>query len=134
MRTEIKILVKSAIYHKGKVLLVRRHKDDGLGGYWEFPGGNVEFLETRKQTIIREVLEETGLKIRKLKELNTIDVTLKKEKKHFIVICYKAESPTDKIKLSKEHDAYEWVKKFPSKKMSPLIKRFKLNFFDSKNL
>lgn len=45
-------------------ILILRHK---LGGHWSFPKGHVEQGETERQTALREVQEETGLKIR-LKE------------------------------------------------------------------
>jgi len=40
--------------------LVLRHR---LGGHWSFPKGHVESGETEAQTALREVLEETGLRI-----------------------------------------------------------------------
>ncbi len=127
MNGRIKPLVKAVIYHKGKILLVRRSKNDkGLPGYWDFPGGHVEFLETRMQAAIREVKEETGLKAKNFKELNTIDAIPKRRNKHFILTFYKAESLTNYIKLSKEHDKYQWTNHFPSKNLHPLIRLCKL--------
>lgn len=43
-----------------KVLLVK-HKN---GGHWDCPKGHIEVDETKKQTAIREVYEETGIKIK----------------------------------------------------------------------
>jgi bis(5'-nucleosidyl)-tetraphosphatase len=40
--------------------LLLRHKG---GGHWSFPKGHVEYAETEEQTALREVLEETNLKI-----------------------------------------------------------------------
>jgi 8-oxo-dGTP pyrophosphatase MutT (NUDIX family) len=42
--------------------LVYRVKDS-LGGHWSFPKGHVEDGETEQQTALREVLEETGLRV-----------------------------------------------------------------------
>jgi 8-oxo-dGTP diphosphatase len=126
MKGKIKVLVKTLIIHKGKILLIRRSNQNSLPGYWDFPGGHVEFLETRIKAAIREVKEETGLKAKNFKELNTMDIIPKKRNKHFILTFYKANSPTNKVKLSKEHDKYQWVSKFPSRKLHPLIKFCKI--------
>ncbi len=42
-------------------ILILKHR---LGGHWSFPKGHVEHGETEQETALREVLEETGLKIR----------------------------------------------------------------------
>lgn len=43
-----------------KLLLVRRAQEPGKG-YWTNPGGYIEQLEPIQETIIREVLEESGI-------------------------------------------------------------------------
>jgi 8-oxo-dGTP diphosphatase len=48
----------------GEVLLVRRIDD----GCWELPGGRIEVGETARETVIREVAEESGISI----ELTTL--------------------------------------------------------------
>lgn len=45
---------------KVKVLLIR-HKN---GGHWAFPKGHVEKGETEEETALREIREETGLKVK----------------------------------------------------------------------
>ena len=42
-------------------VLVIRHEN---GGHWAFPKGHVEGRETEEQTAAREILEETGLKVK----------------------------------------------------------------------
>ena len=43
----------------GRVLLVRRADD----GYWELPGGRIVVGETASAAVIREVAEQTGVRI-----------------------------------------------------------------------
>jgi 8-oxo-dGTP diphosphatase len=48
---------------RGRLLLVRRAHEPGRG-LWSLPGGRVEQGETDHQALIREVAEETGLRVR----------------------------------------------------------------------
>jgi 8-oxo-dGTP diphosphatase len=47
---------------RGRLLLVRRGHEPGMG-QWSVPGGRIEDGETPQDAIVREVLEETGLRI-----------------------------------------------------------------------
>lgn len=49
--------------HEGRVLLVRRGQEPGKGR-WTFPGGYTEEDESPDRAVVREVLEETGLRTR----------------------------------------------------------------------
>jgi 8-oxo-dGTP diphosphatase len=49
-------------YPQNKILLIKRSTPPFVG-YWALPGGRVDPGETVKQTIVREVKEETGLDI-----------------------------------------------------------------------
>jgi len=61
--------IAAALIWKGDLLLIARRPENGLlGGLWEFPGGKIEKNETPQQAVGREVLEETGLKV-KVKDL-----------------------------------------------------------------
>lgn len=55
------------------VLLVRRDKDPGKG-LWSIPGGGVEIGETQEESIIREVLEETGIECKIIELVSTADL------------------------------------------------------------
>jgi ADP-ribose pyrophosphatase YjhB (NUDIX family) len=50
----------AAVWHEGKVLLVKRGRSPGKD-FWSLPGGKVEQGETLQEAALREVLEETGL-------------------------------------------------------------------------
>ena len=46
-----------------KLLITQRRADGLLGGLWEFPGGKIQPGETSAAACIREIKEETGLKV-----------------------------------------------------------------------
>lgn len=54
------------------MLLVRRGKAP-LAGEWSLPGGAVELGETLEEAIIREVAEETGLRVVPLQVVKAFD-------------------------------------------------------------
>ena len=57
------------VHHRGHILVARRRRGLFLGGFWEFPGGKREPLESYAQCVVREVREETGIEVRVVREL-----------------------------------------------------------------
>jgi bifunctional NMN adenylyltransferase/nudix hydrolase len=56
------VTVDAVVIHSGHVLLVRRRAEPGKG-LWAFPGGFVNASETLESAVIRELREETRLKL-----------------------------------------------------------------------
>jgi mutator protein MutT len=52
------------IAEAGRVLVRRREGDPGMGEVWEFPGGKIDAGEDPMRAAVREVREETGLRVR----------------------------------------------------------------------
>lgn len=106
-------------------LLLQYGKQGKRGGHWEFAKGHVEQGETEKQTVKREVFEETGLNDIKIisgfvkyskyffKAHSEKKDNLKKNKKPSwifkLVTFFIAETKTKKIKLSPEHIGFIWL-------------------------
>ncbi|RBY91803.1 NUDIX hydrolase [Blastococcus sp. TBT05-19] len=64
-----------AIVHdrRRRLLLIRRGQDPGRG-LWSVPGGRVEPGETVAEAVEREVLEETGLRVRAGHEVGRVRI------------------------------------------------------------
>ncbi|MGY5858455.1 MAG: NUDIX domain-containing protein [Candidatus Thorarchaeota archaeon] len=93
-------VVVIVVSNKG-VLLARRDKAPGTG-LWSLPGGAVELGETQKESVIREVLEETGVQCEVIRLVSTADfITLDESNKvefHFLLNHYLARSISGVLK------------------------------------
>lgn len=68
-----RLAVGAVVFKDRQVLLVRRGRPPGQG-QWAIPGGNVRLGETLQQAAEREVLEETGVKVRARQPVYTFDL------------------------------------------------------------
>lgn len=99
------ITVKGIVVLDNQILLLKRIRpsSDGLG-YWELPGGGLEYGETPNQALIRELKEETGLDIIILKPAYTF--TKIREGYQTVGIGYLCIPKNDHVLLSDEHCDY----------------------------
>jgi 8-oxo-dGTP diphosphatase len=65
---EVAVLQVTAglIHHEDRLLITQRPRGTHLEGLWEFPGGKQDPGESLEECLVREVEEETGLRIRVL--------------------------------------------------------------------
>lgn len=98
------ISAKAVICFGGEVLLLRRPN-----GLWDLPGGKVRTREQIADGLLREVHEETGLKLSAFYRLSTIP-RRRANGRACLMVSYhcSAQHPlgTPKIELSGEHDTY----------------------------
>ena len=82
-------------------------------GHWDFVKGNVEAGETEKETVIRELNEETGITeatfIEGFKETIAYFYRRQGQTVHKEVVFFTMESYTEKVVLSFEHVGYIWL-------------------------
>lgn len=93
------------------VLILKRIPEKS--GYWQPVCGGVHNREVLKETVVREVYEETG--IEHIKSIIDLDYSFKySEPKNGQVMdmqdfCYAAElNHIPEVKLSDEHEQYKW--------------------------
>jgi 8-oxo-dGTP diphosphatase len=58
-----RIIVGAAIVENGRVLACARADPPEVAGRWEFPGGKVEPGETEIEALVRECVEELGVRV-----------------------------------------------------------------------
>ena len=93
------------IIHNKKLLLMQRPKDKMLGGLWEFPGGKIEKGESSEAAVVREVFEETGLRIKSPKCLGEV----KHQYSHFKVKISLFQNNVKAIDALKIKEKYLWT-------------------------
>ena len=82
-------------------------------GHWDFVKGNIEEGETFKETVVREVREETGITdIDFVKGFeDKVEYYYQRDGKviHKEVVFFLASTKTDVVNLSHEHQDFTWL-------------------------
>jgi len=96
----------------GKILLEKRKKEPSKGK-WSIPGGLVELGESLEQTVIREVHEETCLKVEKPELIDVVEnINIDENgrvKYHFVMIDYFVKLKGGKLKPADDASELTWV-------------------------
>ena len=107
------LTIKAVVLNeKNEVLILRRSQNNKYSlGKYDLPGGHIEGKESLKDSIVREIKEETGLTARFGEIFDVVEFPedspqFKEEKRGLRCICYVDSS---EVTLSHEHDEFEWV-------------------------
>ena len=97
------------VFKDGKFLMGKRRNAHG-DGTWSIPGGHLEFGESFEDTAIREVKEETGLKIKNVRFGAVTNDVFEAEDKHYVTIWVLSdwESGTEEITEPDKFVSMEW--------------------------
>lgn len=81
--------VAAVVLHRSEILLIRRGREPLLGA-WSLPGGALELGETTAEGIVREVFEETGVHIKPVEMVATLDRIVRDEQQrvrfHYVLV------------------------------------------------
>lgn len=111
-----RIVVSAVIHKEGQILLGKRKP--GVAPYpdtWQIPGGGVNLgQETTEEAVQREVLEETGLRIKNLKKFDW-DTDIEKNKHgvdtYYIFLTYTCDYESGELAAMDDMAHFEWVPK-----------------------
>ena len=122
--------VGAVITCNGKILLEKRKYDPGRGK-WSIPGGLIELGESVEQTVVREVLEETGLEVGSPRHIDVVDNVVKDDngdvKYHFIILDYFVKLRGGTLKAASDAEDLKWVS-FDEVEKYDLTKTFRAFF------
>lgn len=111
--SKVSFVVKAIIKHptKNKYLILKRNNNaSNRPGDFDIPGGKVEKGELLQDAIVREIAEETNLKIEDLNIIFLNSNYVKEKNRYYIFAGYSAISKTQKISLNREeHSDFFWV-------------------------
>ncbi len=101
------------IVKEGKILLGKRNENPEKAssllkgaGTWTIPGGKLNFGETFEEGAIREVLEETGIKMNKVKVICVNNDKI--ENVHFVTIGLLSEDFQGEPEIKEPDEITEW--------------------------
>lgn len=106
------IIVHSAIINNGKLLILKRVANTYQGNLWDLPGGTLEDGEDPADGAIREVLEETGIKISELRLFHYYSNVDEEKNKQFITLIFTTQTKlgSENVLLNpREHSEFKWV-------------------------
>jgi ADP-ribose pyrophosphatase len=105
-----RVAVGAVVTHQDKVLLVLRGQAPAKD-MWAIPGGSVNLGETIQAAAEREILEETGLKIKAGEVIYTFDAIVRDEagrvQFHYVILDLKAEALNPNQPLQPADDVYD---------------------------
>jgi 8-oxo-dGTP diphosphatase len=106
----VRVAVHGLIKKDNKFLVTKRpFDDDYMPDVWDIPGGTIKFQENIKNALIREISEETTLKIN-IGSVIFIHEFPSGPDRHQFQIVYQCDYQSGEVKLNPEdHDDFKWV-------------------------
>jgi 8-oxo-dGTP diphosphatase len=104
--------VGALIFRGNSILLIERGREP-LKGYWSLPGGLVETGEKLEAAAAREVLEETGLRVKPQKMFEIFERIMRdpsgRAQYHYVLVDYICKLVDGKLRAGDDVSDVEWV-------------------------
>ncbi len=114
-RTQLAVFI-GCVIHQNKVLLVQRDEPECKDVHlkWELPGGKIDWDEMPEQTVVRELFEETGVKVKIVRLLSHVQINYWDYPwgiQQTIIICYLCQFKSQITFKKKDHHVRQiaWV-------------------------
>lgn len=108
MQKKRHIPVTAVIFNdEGKVLLTKRFnpKNKFVHGKWQLPGGGIEYGEHPRETVMREIQEETKLTIKLLTKHPIVYSHVYGDNTHIVMLAYPAKYISGKLDIKGDTQA-----------------------------
>jgi ADP-ribose pyrophosphatase YjhB (NUDIX family) len=106
--------VGALIFRRESILLVERGREP-LKGYWSLPGGLVEAGEKLEDALKREVLEETGLRVKPSATFEIFERIMPdpsgRAEYHYVLLDYVCRVVGGELLAGDDVDRVEWVRR-----------------------
>ena len=104
--------VAAVIFRGSEVLLVRRGNQPSKGKLG-IPGGVVELGETAEEAVVREVEEETGIRVKPLRVLDVLDSIVRDDEGgirfHYVLLEFLCEPLGGELRASSDASDALWA-------------------------
>jgi 8-oxo-dGTP diphosphatase len=102
-------LAADCVIFQGKGVLLIKRGNEPFKGHYALPGGGVEIGETVEQACIREMQEETGLEISRLRLIGVYSRPDRDPRGHVVSIAFLAEADLSQMKAGSDAAEVELV-------------------------
>ena len=106
--------VGAIIFRRDRILMAQRGKQP-LQGWWSLPGGALELGESLEDAVCREVLEETGLVVRRVELFEVFERIIRDAagapEYHYVLIDYVCRVTGGELRPGDDVCSVEWVRR-----------------------
>ena len=114
MEPKLFVATKAFINNNEKILILKesdKYEDGTNTGKFDIPGGRVKPGQHFKESLMREIKEETGLDVEIKCSFHTDEwrPIIKGEQTQIIATFFECTTNSDKVILSKDHESFLWI-------------------------
>ncbi len=96
------------VFKDGRIALIRR-KNEPFKGSYALPGGFADYGEQLEDCVVREVLEETGLKTQVVSLVGVYSAPGRDPRGHFVTAVYELRQTGGAMKAGDDAESATWV-------------------------